>query len=82
VPDPGGQGGCSVELTEVEAGGVVWWSLGFEATGPPGALRGELDAAAGLVFARALPGGVELGMDGSQSYAQWLRRLPGGLGST
>src|SRR5262245_11054256 len=82
APNPGGQGGCSVELTEVEAGGAVWWSLGFEATGPPGALRGELDAAAALAFARALPGGVELGMDGCQSYAQWLRRLPGRPGAT
>jgi hypothetical protein len=25
-----------------------------------------------VVFARALPGGVELGMDDSMSYAQWL----------
>jgi hypothetical protein len=82
LPDPGARGGCAVELTEVEAAGVAWWSLGFEATGPPGALRGELDAAAALVFARALPGGVELGMDGSQSYAQWLRRLPGRPGTT
>lgn len=82
VPDPRGQGGCAVELTEVEADGAAWWSLGFEATGPPGALRGELDAAAALVFARALPGGVELGMDGCQSYAQWLRRLSGRPGAT
>ncbi len=26
-----------------------------------------------LVFARALPGGVELSTDNSRSYAQWLR---------
>jgi len=71
-----------VELTEVEAGGAAWWSLGFEATGPPGSLRGELDAAAALVFAWVLPDGVELGMDGSQSYARWLRRLPGRPGTT
>jgi len=29
------------------------------------------------VFAQALPGGVELGVDDSTSYAQWLRRRPG-----
>ena len=69
-PEPG----CAVELTEVDARGEAWWTLGFEATGRAGALRGELDAAAALVFAQALPGGVELGMDDSKSYAQWLRR--------
>jgi hypothetical protein len=57
--------------------GEAWWTLGFEATGPAEALRGELDAAAALVFAQALPGEVELGMDDSKSYAQWLRRRPG-----
>jgi hypothetical protein len=66
--------GCSVELTDVHAGGEAWWTLGFEATGPPDALRGELDAAAALVFALPLPGGLELDMGDSRSYAQWLRR--------
>jgi hypothetical protein len=66
-----------VELTEVGVRGEAWWTLGFEATGPAEALRGELDAAAALVFDRALPGGVELGMDNSWSYAQWLGRRPG-----
>jgi hypothetical protein len=77
VPGLGGEPKCAVELTEVEVGGEAWWTLGFEATGPAEALRGELDAAAALVFAQALPGGLELGMDDSKSYAQWLRRRPG-----
>jgi len=77
VPGLGGEPGCAVELTEVDVGGEAWWTLGFEATGPAEALRGELDAAAALVFDRALPGGVELGMDNSWSYAQWLGRRPG-----
>jgi len=68
---------CAVELTEVDVRGEAWWTMGFEATGPAEALRGELDAAAALVFAQALPGGLELGMDDSTSYAQWLRRRPG-----
>ena len=42
-----------MELTEVRAAGEAWWTLGFEATGPPDVLRGELDAAAALVFALA-----------------------------
>jgi hypothetical protein len=68
---------CEVELTEIRIRGEAWWSLGFEVTGPADALRGELDATAALVFARALPGGVELGTDDSRSYAEWLRRSRG-----
>ncbi|HUK72615.1 MAG TPA: hypothetical protein VLW50_28270 [Streptosporangiaceae bacterium] len=67
---------CDVELTEVHADGRDWWTLGFEATGPAGGLRTELEAAAALVFAQALPSGVELGIDDSQSYAQWLTGGP------
>jgi hypothetical protein len=65
---------CHVELTEVHTRGWAWWALGFEATGPASLLRGELDAAAAFVFAQALPGGMELGTDNCQSYAQWLAR--------
>ncbi len=65
-----------MELTEVRAGGWAWWTLGFEATGHLGGLRAELEAAAALVFAHALPDGVELGTDDSQSYAQWLTGRP------
>jgi hypothetical protein len=72
-----GEPGCAVELTAVDLNGEPWWTLCFEATGPADALRRELDAAAALVFADALPGGVELGIDDSQSYVQWLRRQPG-----
>lgn len=77
APGLGGEPGCAVELTEVDAGGEAWWTLGFEATGRADALRTELDAAAALVFVQALPGGVELGLRDSTSYAQWLGRPPG-----
>jgi len=50
---------CEVELTEVHTGGQHWWTLGFEATGPVGLQRSTLGAAAALVFAQALPGGME-----------------------
>jgi hypothetical protein len=76
VPAPG-EPACAVELTEFRALGEDWWTLGFEATGPAGVLRDHLEAAAALVFAQPLPGGVELGMDDSMSYAQWLRGQPG-----
>ncbi len=42
-----------------------------------GPLRGTLEAAAALVFAHALPEGVEPGLDESRSYAQWLGQRPG-----
>jgi len=73
---PGGEPGCQVELAEVRVRGQVWWTVGFEATGHASLLRGELEATAALVFAQALPGGVKLGIDDSQSYAQWLIRGP------
>lgn len=72
---PAGRPECAVELAEFRALGKDWWTLGFEATGPDDALAGQLDAAAALVFAQALPGAAELHMDDSMSYAQWLRRL-------
>ena len=63
---------CEVELTEVHTRGQDWWTLGFEATGPADRLRSELEATAALVFAQALPGGVEPRLDESRSYARWL----------
>jgi hypothetical protein len=72
VPGPGEEPGCEAELTGLRAGGRAWWTLGFEATGPASLARSGLEAAAALVFAPALPDGMELGIDDSQSYAQWL----------
>jgi hypothetical protein len=77
APGLGQQPGCAVELTEIRARGQDWWTLGFEATGPADLLRSELQAAAALVFAHPLPGGVEPGPDESSSYAQWLSQQPG-----
>ncbi len=68
---------CDVELTEVHTSGQHWWTLGFEATGPASRLRSALEATAALVFASALPSGVEPGLAESRSYAQWLGQRPG-----
>ncbi len=76
-PGLGREPGCEVELTEVHRSGQRWWTLGFEATGPASLLRSELEATAALVFAQALPGGVEPAPDQSRSYAQWLGQRPG-----
>jgi hypothetical protein len=72
APGPAQQPRCEVELTEVRTGGQDWWTLGFEVTGPADPLRSELQATAALVFAQALPGGVEPSPDESRSYAEWL----------
>ena len=69
-------GWCAVELTELRAHHQDWWSLGFEATGPGDLLRTGLEATAALVFTQALPAGVELRMENSASYAEWLRARP------
>ena len=68
---------CEVELTEVHTRGQHWWTLGFEATGPADLLRSELQATAALVFAHALLGRVQPGLDESRSYAEWLGQQPG-----
>ena len=76
-PGLGGEPGCEVELTQVRTRGEDWWTLGFEATGPAALLRGQLEATAALVFAQAVPGGVEPGTDDSRSFAEWLCQQPG-----
>jgi hypothetical protein len=68
---------CDVDLTEIHTPVQDWWSLGFEAAGPADLLPSTLEATAALVFARALPGGVEPGPDESTSYAEWLARQQG-----
>jgi hypothetical protein len=64
--------GCAVELTDINADGRAFWSLGFEAIGPAGQLRSVLQGSAALIFAHAPPGQVHLGMSSCQSYAHWL----------
>jgi hypothetical protein len=77
APGLGQEPRCAVELTEVRAGGQDWWTLGFEATGHADLLRSALQAAAGLVFAQAMPSSVEPGPDESRSYMEWLYHRPG-----
>jgi len=76
-PGLAGQPQCAVELTKIRTRGQDWWTLSLEATGPADLLRSELQATAALVFAHALPGGVEPGLDQSRSYAEWLSPQPG-----
>ena len=77
VPGPCAEPHCEVELTDIVTPGQDWWTLGLEATGPVDLLRGELEATAALVFAKPLPGGVELSADKSSSYVEWLGQRSG-----
>jgi hypothetical protein len=74
VPLVGGQAGCTVELTQNDAGDRPWWSVGFEATGPAGLRRQALERAAEVVFTQPPP--ARLSLDSSRSYAQWLGQWP------
>jgi hypothetical protein len=76
-PGPGQEPRCAAELTEVRTPGYDWWTLGFEATGPDDLLRSALQATAELVFAQAMPGPGEPGLDESSSYMEWLCQRPG-----
>lgn len=73
-PGPAAEPACAVELTDIDADGQAFWSLGFEATGPVGQLRGMLQDSAALMFAQAPPSQADLGTNCCQSYAQWLSR--------
>jgi hypothetical protein len=80
IPARGPRPVCAVELTEIDAGGEAWWTVGFEATGRADSLHQELKATAALVFAEAVPEGIRLDLDHSQSYAEWLCRQSPGRG--
>jgi hypothetical protein len=71
----GHEPGCEVELTEIRTSGQDWWSLAFEAAGPVGLLRSQLQATTAHVFAQALPG-VQPSPEHCRSYPQWLGQRP------
>lgn len=72
IPKPAAGTGCTVELTEARVRDEPWWTVGFEAAGSVGQLRGALQHAADQMFARPLPSGVVFSLDNSRSYTQWL----------
>ena len=73
----GREAACEVELTEIRTSGQDWWTLGFEATGPVGLLRSQLQATAAHVLAQPLPASVDPSPDHSRSYPQWLGQAAG-----
>jgi hypothetical protein len=77
VPVAGRGIGCGVELTEVTAPDGTWWTLGFEATGPPDELPSLVEATAALMFQQPLPADLELSAADCGSYHGWLRNRLG-----
>ncbi len=73
--------GCMAELTEADADGTRFWTVGLEASGPADLQLKAVQHAADLLFARPLPDGVRFSLGNSRSYAQWLSRQPGMLGA-
>ena len=70
--------GCNVEVTriEVDADPQYWFTIGFEAFGPPSVTRRILDEALLLFFEEhgRVPGST-LGEDESTGYPAWLAKL-------
>jgi hypothetical protein len=65
--------GCALELCAVQAGGSLWWTLGFEAFGPKATLESNLRLVAVHVLGgRWVP---KLAEDDSFGYPAWLAML-------
>jgi len=70
--------GCNIELTsiEVEADPPSWFTLGFEAYGPPSDTDAILEEGVGSFFrAQGQPPGTNLTKTSSFSYPKWFLNL-------
>ncbi len=69
--------GCHMELTSVQAGDRVWWTLAFEAYGTEPSLRGSLVSTMGYILERD---GAPITLDARDSYgyARWLALMEQG----
>ena len=69
--------GCHMELTAVQAGDRVWWTLAFEAYGAEPSLRGSLTSTMGYILERdGAP--ITLASRASYGYARWLALMEQG----
>ena len=69
-----GDGGCALELAEVEVGGNVWWSVCLEAAGRDDAAR-RAAIEAGHRRWLTVEGTPDLPADAAMGYPAWLRSL-------
>jgi hypothetical protein len=67
--------GCEFEMTELVVDGRTFWTVGFEAVGPPAEIELNLQRVAHHVVAQ---GGFEqpFAETNSYGYAQWLAQFP------
>lgn len=65
--------GCSLELTEADIDGEMWWTLGLEAVGPLETLHRDLQATAMTLIDDRLSIRFGLRSRASMSYQQQLR---------
>jgi hypothetical protein len=72
--------GCTLELSDVEVGADTWWTLAFEASGPPETLAHDLRTCAGMLLDSQLPEGITLPPRTSMSYTRWLGQRYGADG--
>ena len=79
IATPGGytDRGCHLELTTVQAGDRVWWTLAFEAYGTEPSLRGSLTSTMSHILGSD---GAPTTLDARDSYgyARWLAQLEQG----
>jgi hypothetical protein len=72
-PAAGPDASSAVELTEVEVLGELWWTIGFELSGP-GALD-RLHCSAAVVFGDPAAPVHRLRADDATPYGEWIQRL-------
>ncbi len=69
IPDLS-RGGCNLELSQIQAAGEPWWSLGLEAFGDEESNFDRLDIVARHILAKRPP--QNLSAQRSFGYPQWL----------
>jgi len=66
-------GGCNLELTQIEASGTLWWSLGLEAFGDERTNYNRFKMASKYIFSRSQQPGFDT--QSSFGYPQWLENV-------
>jgi hypothetical protein len=78
LPSPPAGTGCMAELTEADAAGQKWRTVGLEATGASESLHAALHHAVTMLFAQPPPAWAGFSLDNSWSYTEWLGFRGGG----
>jgi hypothetical protein len=79
-PASGADPSCAVELTEVEVLNELWWTIGFEVSGP-GALD-RLHRAAAAVFGDPAAPVYRFRAEEATPYGEWIQQLSASRGTS